>query len=59
MHLPVSDLEPAIDTAKIVDSGESKHTASALLASGGEDPTALDDTAEFLQEFLDASRWKR
>ena len=45
--LPASNLEPEVSTARIVDTGESPHAATALLASI-DDGGVLTDAAEFL-----------
>jgi hypothetical protein len=48
VHLPADNLEPAVDTARIIDVGESPHAASALLAAAGDDKSAVDEAADFL-----------
>jgi hypothetical protein len=51
-HLPASDLEPAMDTARIVDLGECDHAAGVLLAANGSDRSAIDEAADFLRDEL-------
>jgi AAA domain len=46
--LPADNLEPEVTTARIVDVGESPHSAETLLAAGGDDEGAGSDAAAFL-----------
>ena len=52
IHLPASELEPAMDTARIVDLGECGHAAGVLLAANGSDRTAVEEAAHFLRAEL-------
>jgi hypothetical protein len=54
--LEASGLEPEVESARMVDVGESVHTADVLLAAGGEDRTAVDEAVEFLQSELGDGR---
>jgi len=51
-HLPASALEPAMDTARIVDLGECGHAAGVLLAAHGSDRSAIEEAADFLRAEL-------
>lgn len=53
VHLEAADGEPPVDTAAIVDVGESKYSAGGILSSNSEDRTALDEACDFLREELD------
>jgi hypothetical protein len=57
VHLEATNLEPAVGTARIVDIGESPHSAKALLAANGSDRSALDSAIEFLKDELDRTRY--
>lgn len=52
VHLPADELEPAVNTARITDAGESSHSAASLLAAATGDRTALDEAVEFLEAEL-------
>ena len=51
-HLPAAHGEPSIDTARIIDLGESVHGARHLLAENGADRTAVAEAEQFLRDEL-------
>jgi hypothetical protein len=54
--LPAEDGEPDVETARLVELGESEHRGEALLASRGdpEERTAVDEAVVFLEDALDS-----